>query len=60
MKKFKIILVSIFIAILFLSDLLISQSNFEEGKESYALGAFNVKNGTSFFFNKTSFSELLH
>ncbi|AEL26911.1 hypothetical protein Cycma_3183 [Cyclobacterium marinum DSM 745] len=60
MKKFKIILVSIFMAILFLSDLLISQANWEPLKKSSSSGFIKIEAHTIFYFNKISFPKLLH
>lgn len=59
MKKFKIILVSIFTAILFLSDLLISQANWEPVNNSAVSMVFKVKNHTTFYFYKIGFPKLL-
>lgn len=60
MKKFKIILVGIFIAILFLSDLLITQANWDPENKSQSSEVLRFKEHTTFNFNRIGLPKLLY
>jgi hypothetical protein len=60
MKKFKIILVGIFIAILFLSDLLITQANWDPENKSQSSEVLRFEVHTNFNFNRIGLPKLLY